>query len=70
MKTRRLTEVDLEEFHEKLTKELHKFVDDFQELDVTQFIMFDDEKQKGFGVLTDNGNGGKMKTFNVIVQKI
>ena len=69
LKTRRLTEVKLDELHEKLIKELHKFVDEFQELDVTPFILCSKKNQKGFSVLTDNGNGGKTKKFNIIIEE-
>jgi hypothetical protein len=70
MKTRTLTkEIKTDEYHQKLTKEIQKFVDEFQELETTPLIRFDDETQKGFGVLTNNGNGSKMKKFRVIVEQ-
>jgi len=70
MKTRTLQEkINTDDFHQKLTKEIQKFVDEFQELETTPLIKFDDENQKGFGVLTDNGNGNKMKKFRVIVEQ-
>lgn len=69
MKTRSLTKNNVNEFHEKLTQQLSKFVNEFQELEVTPFINFEDETKKGFGILTDNGDGSKMKKFRVTVEK-
>ena len=69
MKTRSLAKNNVNEFHEKLTQQFSKFVSEFQELEVTPFINFEDETKKGFGVLTDNGDGGKMKKFRIIVEK-
>ena len=68
MKTKTLKTNNTNEFSEKLTKELREFVNQFQELETTPFINFECETKKGFAILTNNGNGGKMKKFRIIVE--
>jgi len=70
MKKRQLKEetIEISEYSNVLLKKIREFVDEFEELE-TMSILFLENNKKGFAVLTDNGAGGKMKKFNIIIEE-
>ena len=61
---------DNNELHNELINKIRDFVKELPEFDVTQFYLCESEKEKAFGVITDNGHGNVMKRFRIIVKDL
>ena len=63
-----LSSIEREELHLELTEKIANFVDSIEGYNSTPLIICKNVNEKGFGVLMDNGKGGKIKRFKIIIE--
>lgn len=55
-------------FHTETVYKIRDFIEKMPEFEVSPLIICELENQKGFGVFSDNGHGGVMKRFTIIIE--
>lgn len=63
-----LKPIDDANFHQTIIVKLQEFVNNFDEMESTPQYMCDNEDEKSFGIMTDNGHGNTMKRFIVTIK--